>query len=340
MWLDRKYIGIVSGRLDRFERVDDRSFKCRCPICGDSEKNKTKTRGYFLEGDNGRYGYYCHNCHYSGSLDAFLKEIDPTLHEEYVNEKLKEKYGGESQEKTDVEVFADKMKKPVFIKKSALNNLPKISQLPWDHMAKQYVADRRIPNQYHCKLFYTDKFFAFTNSVIPDKFSNKALANDHPRLIIPLIDSDLELVGFQGRALTKDAAAKYITISLDRDKNMIFNADTVDRSKEHFILEGPIDAMFIDNSAAMTGQHIDWSWCNENTVFVFDNEPRNKYTTRAYEQAIDRQHKVMFWPEDIGVKDINDVALQYPHIDINTLVRDNIAEGLEAKLLLQVWRKT
>ena len=44
--VDSKYIGLVSPRLQKFKKVKNNLFNFRCPICGDSKKNKTKTRGY------------------------------------------------------------------------------------------------------------------------------------------------------------------------------------------------------------------------------------------------------------------------------------------------------
>ena len=44
--VDSKFIGLVSSRLQKFKRVKADLYNFRCPICGDSKKNKSKTRGY------------------------------------------------------------------------------------------------------------------------------------------------------------------------------------------------------------------------------------------------------------------------------------------------------
>ena len=88
-WLQRKYILLLSNTLDKFKEKNG-SFNCRCPICGDSQKNKHKARGYFLS-KRGEYKFFCHNCGATRTVENFLKEIAPNLAQEYKLEVLKEK---------------------------------------------------------------------------------------------------------------------------------------------------------------------------------------------------------------------------------------------------------
>jgi hypothetical protein len=93
--IDSKYIGLVSVRLEKFKRVKADLYNCRCPICGDSQKNKTKTRGYLYQIKNNT-NYKCHNCGVSLSFNNFLKQIDPMLHRQYTLEKFKEGFTGKN----------------------------------------------------------------------------------------------------------------------------------------------------------------------------------------------------------------------------------------------------
>lgn len=67
-------------------------LNCRCPICGDSKKSRSKRRGYILKsnrrGDTS-YGYYCHNCNYSNSLMGFFKEIDQWTYQRILSDNRK-----------------------------------------------------------------------------------------------------------------------------------------------------------------------------------------------------------------------------------------------------------
>ena len=87
--IDSKYIGLISSRLIKFKRVKSDLYNFRCPICGDSKKNKTKTRGYLytIKAD---VNFRCHNCGASMTFSNFLKEIDPVVHKQYVFERFKQ----------------------------------------------------------------------------------------------------------------------------------------------------------------------------------------------------------------------------------------------------------
>ena len=41
-FVDVKYINLISSRLQKFKRVKSNLYNLRCPICGDSQKNKNK----------------------------------------------------------------------------------------------------------------------------------------------------------------------------------------------------------------------------------------------------------------------------------------------------------
>ena len=121
--VDSKYIGLVSSRLQKFKRVKADLYNFRCPICGDSTRNKNKARGYIYAVKNNT-NFKCHNCGASLSFNNFLKELDLTLHKQYTLEKFKEGHTGRN---FVVEAPKLEFKKPVF-KKSL--NLPKASTNP------------------------------------------------------------------------------------------------------------------------------------------------------------------------------------------------------------------
>ena len=88
-FVDTKYIGILSPRLLKFKRVKSNLYNFRCPICGDSQKNKNRARGYLYQVKNNT-NFKCHNCGVNISFNNFLKKIDVNLHKEYTFEKFKE----------------------------------------------------------------------------------------------------------------------------------------------------------------------------------------------------------------------------------------------------------
>ena len=91
--VDSKYVGLVSSRLLKFKRVKPNLYNFRCPICGDSKKQKSKARGY-IYAIKQNVNFRCHNCGASMSLNNFLKQIDPVLQKQYSMEKFKEGHAG------------------------------------------------------------------------------------------------------------------------------------------------------------------------------------------------------------------------------------------------------
>ena len=117
--IDVKYINLISSRLSKFKRVKPNLYNFRCPICGDSQKNKNKARGYFYQVKNNT-NYKCHNCGVNISFNNFLKKIDPTTQKQYAFEKFKEGFGGSKNfvvPKPEPEIEKVKESKPVFKKK-------------------------------------------------------------------------------------------------------------------------------------------------------------------------------------------------------------------------------
>lgn len=318
--VDVKYIMLLSSRLEKFKKVKIDTYNFRCPICGDSKKNRTKTRGY-LYGIKNNTNYKCHNCGVSMSFNNFLKDLDVNLHKEYVFEKYKT---GATGKNFTAETPKFEFKKPEFKKKL---NLPKAVE---NESAKEYLESRNL-NPY--KFYYTPNFKRWTNS-LQKTFDNTYY--DEERIVIPLFYKK-ELVGFQGRSIGP-SKVKYITIMLDEDAPKIYGLDEVDEKQTIYITEGPFDSTFIKNSIAMCGADIDISsfgWSN--IVYIYDNEPRNREICNRISKTIDRGEKVVIWPDNVFEKDINDMILAGR--DVQNMIECNSYKGLEAKLKFINWKK-
>jgi hypothetical protein len=208
------------------------------------------------------------------------------------------------------------------------------------HPAKKYIVRRKIPNKYHSKLFYAPKFQQWVNSYIPGKF--KEGVKDEPRLIIPFIDQRGNFFGCQGRSFDPKSTLRYITIIVDENQPKVFGLDDIDISKKLYVTEGPIDSMFLPNSIAMAGADLqELPLDKSNTVFVYDNEPRNDEIIKRLEKTIDRGYNVCIWPGTLQQKDINDMILAgLREPDIKLIIDNNSYRGLEAKMALSVWKRT
>ena len=272
--------------------------------------------------------YKCHNCGVGRTLSNFLKDQDSFLHDQYIMEKFKE---GTSGKGTTTPTPKFNFSPPKFSKGDV--DLEKISDLNTSHPAREYLEKRGIKDLDY--FYYCPKFKAWTNE---QKKTFDNCRQDSPRIIIPFRDKDGRLFGYQGRSLAPTAKMRYITIMLDEDKPKIFGQDRIDYDEPIYIVEGPFDSTFIQNSVAMAGSDVDirtFGWSNY--IWVYDNEPRNRQIVDRIEAAINRGDKVVIWPDGIVEKDINDMVLGGQKVQ--TLVQSNTYKGLQAKLKLSQWKK-
>ena len=342
VYIDHKYVGLLSPRLDRFSRKDKSLYNFRCPICGDSQRNKSKTRGYVYERKGALY-YRCHNCGASMGIGNFIKQQDPEMYKEYVLEKYKDGstgHGRVSEKKVPEKMFdfsAPKFSKKVEVP-ADIEGLIRIDILPTEHKAVQYVSSRRIPKTKYKSLYYTEDFKKWVTSLSP-KYEN--LPDNEERLIIPYYDNNGNLFAAQGRSLDAKNKLRYITVRFDEDTPKVYGLNSWDKSKQTIIVEGPIDSLFLENSVAMGGADIPYElFDSENTVFVFDNEPRNKEIVERIDKVIDKGFSVCFFPDAVDQKDINDMILAGATSEqLMKIIEKNIYRGLSAKAKLTNWKK-
>ncbi len=329
-YLDAQYIGLISVRLEKFKKVREGLYNFRCPYCGDSTRNKNKTRGYIYRTKTD-YNFKCHNCGMSRSFTYFLKDRDRPLYDEYVLERYTEGLTGKGTVTPEPNFIFDS---PKFKDKDICDELDKISSLNTTHPAKRYLVDRGISEEHLRQLYFCPNFKEWTNK---HKKIFKETNNDDARIIIPLRDSDGDLFGYQGRSLDPRNQLRYITVMLE-DKPKLYGLDRVNEKETVYIVEGPFDSLFIRNSIAMCGSdvHLD-DWGIGNRVWIYDNEPRNAEIVSRISRTIDRGERVVIWDSDIKEKDINDMILAGR--DVQRVIESNTYQGLEAKLKLNYWKK-
>lgn len=352
-WLDQKYIGLVQSQLLNFHKIDDNVWNFRCVYCGDSKTDRRKRKAYLYVGKKQITFYKCHKCQMVVTFGTFLKHVNSTLHKEYLRDTFSER--GQSPKKPLEHVIPEKLKRVVdisrFVKDKHIKYGPlasklvtKVSSLPAEHFCKKYVLDRKIPNRFHAKLFFTEKFKTWTNEQVPGKFEK--VGADEARLIIPFVDMDGNMFGYQGRSFTGDERFKYISIFFGEDHIKVFGLDDYDPKRRVYITEGPIDSMFIENGLAMAGASMDprvseLGIVPSNTTRVYDNERRNKNIVKQMEMAVEEGYKVFFWPDDIEEKDINDLIKAGKTVtDIREIIDTNAYEGLQATLKITQWKRT
>ena len=328
---DTTYLMQLSSRLDRFKKVRDYLWNFRCPHCGDSQRNKTKARGYVYRKKTDLF-YKCHNCGVGQSVGNLIKDIDPSLHKRYVMERYKA--GETGKRKTKTPEF--KFEPPQFKPKKTIIHLPSIGSLPKEHYARVYYESRKIPNQFMDKIFFAEDFKQWAQSVCQVNYSS--LTQGEPRLLIPFFDEQNKLIGAQGRAL-RESTVRYVTVKVHENSQKIFGLERWNSEDHTYLVEGPIDSLFLPNCLAMAGADVrDMNLLNkQKTTIIFDNEPRNRQIVKKMFHALSNGWRVAIL--NIVPKDVNEMVLAgMSNAKILEIINRNTYSGQMGKWELQQWK--
>lgn len=338
--IESKYVRLISSRLRNFKQKKDYLWNFSCPICGDSQKNKTKARGYVFPKGNNLF-YRCHNCGVSISVGNFIKAVDESLYKEFVLEKYK---SGETNNTRSANTILN-IPSPRFDKldkQKVFEHAEWVDKLPSGHFCLVYCAKRQIPSNILSKLLFTPHYKQFCDALVPNH--GKTIVDD-ARLVIPFYDEYNELIAVSGRALeTGDKTLRYITLRTnDSQDKLIFGIDRVDLNQTVKIVEGPVDSLFLKNCIASGDANLVLcadAISSDKIVLIFDNEPRNKEIVKMMQNAIGLKYDVVIWPDTIGGKDINEIILSGKSQDeIEEIISSNTFRGIEAQLKFNMWKK-
>lgn len=334
LFLDTTYMHKISYKLLKFHKTAKDKYAFRCPFCGDSDKDKSKTRGNF-QIHKGQLLSGCYNGCPSLPFPAFLKRIAEDEYDDYILESF-----GTRKKPVINKVTESKPKFKTSVKSDSFyDTITKISDLSKDHPARVYVENRGIKQT--DRLYYTPKFKRFCNTVKPHAFENEQY--DTPRLIIPFVDKDGKVFGLQGRSFDKKSKNKYITIKLDEDMPKIYGLDTIRDDMPKLLLEGPVNSMFLVNAVGAAGSNLEsYADMLGDPIMVYDNDSRNKNLVNLVEKSVQSGRKVVLWdnrfkPEE----DINDIANNYnlsPE-EITKYLIEHSYQGLQAELQFTKWKK-
>jgi len=332
IWLEEKYLSLLSPRLERFSKRGS-AWNFRCPICGDSEKNKFRARGYIYSLD-GRLIYKCHNCGYGTTFSKLLKELDVGLYGEYRLELLKELRSGTY--KPDKNIDTPNVVEEI---PGVLSNLTKITSFPDEHPVISYLDKRKIPTTVYERLYFTTRYMEWINTIVPNKFEESKLKMDEPRLVIPFIDSTGKIFAVTGRSFKSKSALKYITIKFDENANKLYGMDKIDPNERVYIFEGPIDSFFIKNSIAFAGSSGSVPDFND-SIIILDNEPRNKEILKLMKKFISDGRHVCIWPNSVPGKDVNEMIVAgMTAAEVKDIIDKNTFYGVMASVKLSEYKQ-
>lgn len=352
-YIDLKYLRLSSVYLNRFKQVGNDLFNFRCPICGDSTKDKSKSRGYvFVKGD--KTLYHCHNCGSPDvrSLPKLIEFLSVSLYKEYKYEKFGTKFKEKREEVLEEEtediyidqelIKVDNLRMKRLASERILRDCIAMPLLDKDHMAVTYLRDkRRLPQDDIDKLFYLSDINLLTKKI--DKYKDK----DYPKydaILIPFIDFEGVINCIQLRILNPKSNMRYLTLYLNEDRSKaIYGLNYVNENETVYALEGPINSLFLDNAIAFAGstQTNKINYIKDKIkdfVIIYDPDYKtNPHVLKALEKSINAGYSVvlyddLFNPDD----DINDIVIKYDWTKEQMMeyIKSRTFSGLRAKLEL------
>lgn len=315
----------------------------RCPICGDSKKNKFKKRGYFYR----RTGtFYCFNCQTSLTGYDLLKVIcPPDVFSRIVQDyqvlnfnNFVRRRNGCSDSTLDVQTHKNfDILSPHPSYKYLLESKWKVTAL--SDSAKRHLDNRRIPLDRRGML-----------KTISDQSGREFI------LIQYLLDDECvyhQLDNFNKYDIKGQGAVKYI---FPKDENInfqqkpVFNLAEVDVSFPYlFCTEGVYDSLFIKNGVALGGrnfteyqsQMLETLYPRHKVVLAFDNDYAGMSSSLKH---ADKYPDILFL--DISdvlnlakSKDINEfvTATNRPDVFMNeSFLKSRTISAFQAKMKLKL----
>ena len=333
LYLQVNYLKQASGNLEYFKDKGAYLFNMRCPYCGDSQKSKTKARGYcFRSPVDGLMCFKCHNCNKGASFRAFLKHVNPGLYSRYWFDVFKGSRDGDSTDLADIMKLDTATALEKKLEGLDCTNVTELSRL---HVVNTYLKGREIPKERMKDFFYTDNFEKFCNSM-----QNYSDVPNDPRVMLFETDKFGNVKLIIARSLAERSQQRYVTLRIDEEYPKCFGLSTIDNEKRTFVVEGAIDSLFLDNAVATLDSNLDGNIKNagiKKPVFVFDNEPRSSIIVAKMRKVIKAGNEVVIFDKKNTCKDIAlMVAAGY---DMNNYLDGRTFKGIKATAEFNKWEK-
>lgn len=338
--IDLRYALLLSPRLQRFHRRQDYLFCFRCPVCGDSHKDEKKTRGYLYRKGNA-LKYKCHNCLVQLPLGLLIKQLDMMLFREYCLERFRPKHNTTKPTAPTTPIPQVRFGTVT----EQFDHADRCDRLLDDHACVRYLLSRHIPKKTWPRLYFTEHYKQLLDEAFP---GHGKYVKDDARLVLPYRDIYGTIQALSGRAIyaSKDTL-RYVTIRDAKDEEklkLVFGLETLDQTHRVYLTEGPLDSLFITNTAASGDANLIGAaqrLTASQIVLIYDNEPRNTEIVEQMERALKLGHQIVIWPTNINGKDINEMVQngKTPE-EIKTIIDASIYSGLIGRTHLVFWKKT
>ena len=351
--IEIRYFKMAVGQenIGKESQVD---IVARCPVCGDSQKNKRSKRLHMYSKNNEtRVNCFNDGCECVNKTPyGFLKSFFPNLLENYKRENFIQNLNNLSGNEPE-DVFAGITKDS----DSSVENNDFGSVDSWFPESKYYSVQEIKPAikpvlthnlfQYFDNLIEHDEAISYLKKRGLDYFNSSyewyfgkqnleigdKLYKLNDAIILPLYYGK-EMYGFYSRNIHTKEFFTYMP-----EQNMgykIWGWFQIDKSKPVYIFEGIFDAISsgLENCIALMGAKIPEERLKElaQPVFVLDNDKTGMLNSIEYSK---RGFKVYIQPNEYREKDMNELMLNHPELNVSEMIKENIYTGISAEIRLK-----
>ena len=323
--IDIKYFKLAVG-MDAIGKETPLDINARCPVCGDSKKNKRSKRLhlYTKDGETGHVNCFNGSCPAQNkTMYSFLRDFYP----EYFVQYKKEQFGNTIEKLASGDVFSSfKKEEP---KSDILTHdlslyMKNIEEVP---EALEYIKKRGF-NYKELKDHYGKWYFGYQDLKIGETIYKITNA-----IVIPLYYNN-EMYGFYSRNIENKTFYTYM-----HDANIgykLWNWFNIDKSSPCYIFEGIFDALAsgLPNCIAAIGAKIPDDRIKELKfpIFCYDNDKTGLLNAL---QMARKGHKVYVQPNNIFEKDMNEILLNHSDLRISQMINNNLYQGISAEVKIK-----
>lgn len=310
-----------------------KTYQGGCPICREGKSWGKKRRLFYVTTDN---FMHCHNCGWHSSPMNWIVEVsNMTVSEVY---KEAEDYDLIPDDVSDINLND-------VIKNLFNSSLPEDSINLFDEGQISYYKANPVVQT---ALNYIKKRKLDTAVNRPNGLYVSLKDKTHKnRLIIPFYDANGKIIFYQSRTIIENRKfnlPKYLgKVNSDRS---LFNINKIKEDIDQiFIIEGPIDAFFVENGVAVAGinessDNLFTALQNQQIlrfpfherIIALDSQWQDSASLKKTRVLLEKGHKVFIWPKKFGekFKDFNDMCINLNIEKVpNKFITDNSYKGLE-----------
>lgn len=313
--------------IDNIGKETTVDIAARCPVCGDSKKNKRMKRLHLYNKGTADTDFVsCFNgdcAAQNKTVYSFLRDFYPSL----LNQYKKETFGNTlsklaSGNTEDVfGQFKKEEKKDEVLVHDLTPYLRDIKDVP---EALQYLEGRGYS--------YDENDFGKWYYGYQDLQIGEVLYKITGAIVIPLYYEG-EMYGFYSRSIRDKTFYTYMN-----DANIgykVWNWFNVDKDEPVYIYEGIFDAIAggLKNSIALMGAKLPDDRLKQinKAVFVLDNDKTGMVNSIGYAK---KGHLVYIQPEKYKEKDMNELKLNCG-FDVSDIIKSNLFSGISAEVRIK-----